>query len=148
EFESFAAALAIPSRDAGLVPFTPLYGTQRHALREISAMLEQGVHEAVMLKGGRQIGGTTLVDSGSLWWAQANAGTPGMIGSEDDENRDWRRDVLVQMLDSLPVEYRMPVRLNNRGMLAWRNGSRIGFAAAGLRSGSNLGRSRGLNFLH
>lgn len=147
-FEAFCSSLTIPSRDSGLVPLSPLFGTQRHLLSEIASGLERGVHEFVILKGGRQIGGTTFMDALSLYLCQAHDGTQGMVVADDDGNRVWRRDVMVGMLDSLPPEWRMPVRLNNQAILAWQNGSRLGFEAAGVRSGSNLGRSRGLNFLH
>jgi hypothetical protein len=145
-FEEFGRQLTIPSKDSGLVRLEP-WGTQRHLIREIDAGLEQDVHDFVVLKGGRQIGGTTTCDALSLWWCQANPGIQGMLVSDDDPNRDYRRDVILEMLESLPRDYRQEVRLNNLGQLAWRNRSRLMFAAAGRRSGGNLGRSRGVNYL-
>ena len=148
-FPAFCARLQIPSRDRGLVPFAPMWGSQRYLLGEIEAGLRAGIHEFVIVKG-RQLGVTTLCDALDLWYLQSYSGLTGMLVSDDDDNRDYRRDVLLQMLASLPRSHRWPVRLNNRGQLAWAapNRSRLLFAAAGTRLGSNLGRSRGLNFLH
>jgi len=146
-FEEFCGRLLIPSRDAGLIPLT-LWGTQRYWLQEVAAGLEAGVHDFVTLKGGRQIGGSTVADAMALWWPQANDGTQGMLVSDEDDNRDYRRDLLLEMNQSLPMSHRLPMRLNNRTLAAWPNGSRLAFRAAGKRLGSNLGRSRGINFLH
>jgi len=150
DFRRFCARLSIPSRDEGVIPFTRMYGTQDYLLQELAAGLEAGVHEYVVLKGGRQIGGTTIGESLSIYWLQTYPGMVGCYTFDDDENRDFHRDVLLQMLDSLPRAYRWPTRVNNQGHLAWSapNRSRLIFAAAGKRFNlkSNLGRSRGLNF--
>lgn len=137
----------IPSRDEGLIPFE-LWPIQRRWLDEVNRGLEDGCHEFLDLKG-RQIGDTTKNDAFRLYWPQVMAGTQGMFVSNSDENRDYRRDVCLEMYHTLPVEYRLPVRVNNRNLLAWPhpNGSRLMFEAAGARDTSDLGRSRGLNFL-
>jgi hypothetical protein len=146
-FENFCSHLSIPSRDAGLVPFT-LWEPQRIWTRAVAAGLERDVHDFVTLKGGRQIGGTTVADAMALWWLQANEGTQGIMVSDDEDNRDYRRDVLLEMNASLPKEYRLPMRLNNKALAAWPNGSRLSFRYAGKRTGSSLGRSRGMSFAH
>lgn len=146
-FTEFCEQLQIPSRDLGMVPFR-FFGTQRHWLAEVARGLEAGVHDFVTLKGGRQIGGSTIADAMAIWWPQANPGTQGMLVSDDDDNRDYRRDLMLGMNESLPRAYRLPMRLNNRILAAWPNGSRLSFRAAGKRTGSNLGRSRGVSFLH
>ena len=146
----FCAHVIIPSRDHGLIPMTPLFTTQEYILQEINAGLEADVHDFVVLKGGRQIGGSTIFDALTLFYLQEHAGLNGMLVSDDDSNRDYRRDVLLQMHASLPKAWRWPIRMSNRGALAWAppNGSRLLFDAAGLRPGSNLGRSKGLNVLY
>jgi len=125
-----------------------LWPIQRRGLDEVSRGLEEDIHEFLFLKG-RQIGETTKNDAFRIYWPQVNAGTQGMFVSNSDENRDYRRDVCLEMLNTLPPEYRLPVRVNNRNLLAWPhpNGSRLMFEAAGARDTSDLGRSRGLNFL-
>ncbi len=146
-FADFCGRLTLPSKDEGVVPLT-LLGTQQYFLREVAAGLERGVHEFVCCKG-RQLGISTIHDALDLWWPQANPGTQGMLVSDDDGNMQYRRDVILQMHAGLPKAYRYPVRVNNKGQLAWDiNGSRLMFAAAGKRTGSNLGRSRGINYLH
>lgn len=149
DFPAFCARLQIPSKDLGFVPFAPLWGTQTYLLQQIEMALAEGIHELVVCKG-RQEGITTLLDALDLYYLQTHPGLTGMLVSDDDDNRDYRRDVLLQMLGTLPKGFRWPVRLNNRGQLAWAapNNSRLLFAAAGSRMGSNLGRSRGLNYLH
>lgn len=143
------AQMTIPSRERGRIKMETLYGTAEYLLAEMAAGLEQGVHDFVVLKGGRQIAGSTTADGLALFWPQTFPGMTGMYVSDDDDNRDYRRDVVVQMLDDLPRAYRWPTRLNNRLMLAWDapNNSRLLFASAGRREGKNLGRSRGINFL-
>jgi len=121
---------------------------QRIWAQQVEAALERDVHDIVTLKGSRQIGGTTIADALTLWWEQANAGTQGMMVSDDEDNRDYRRDVILEMNASLPREYRRQIQVNNRGIARWTNGSRLSFKHAGKRQGSSLGRSRGINFLH
>src|SRR3990167_758573 len=147
-FRAFCAQLQIPSKDQGLVPFAPWWGTQEYLHRELQRAREDGIHEVIICKG-RQEGVTTYFDAHALFYLQTHPGLTGILVSDDDDNRDYRRDVLLQMLGTLPKSYRWPVRLSNRGALAWTppNGSRLLFAAAGSRMGSNLGRSRGLNYL-
>ena len=141
--------LTIPSRDQGRIRLEKLYGTATYLLHEIAKGITEGIHDFVVLKGGRQIAGTTTADGLAIVWPQMFPGTVGMYVSDDDENRDFRRDVVTQMLEELDVGYKWKVRLNNRNMLAWAapNNSRLIFASAGKREGGNLGRSRGLNFL-
>lgn len=146
-FEDFCGRVSIPSRDAGLVPLV-LNGPQRLWAREVAAGLERGVHNFVTLKGARQIGGTTIADAMALWWLQSNAGTQGIMVSDDEDNRDYRRDVMLEMNGSLPREYRLPLAVNNKNLGRWPNGSRLSFRHAGKRTGSNLGRSRGMSFAH
>lgn len=145
--------MIIPSKELGHIPFTPMLGTQAFLHQEIEAGLAEGIHSFVVLKGGRQIGGSTYMDALSLWWLQTYSGMVGMMVSDTDDNRDYRRDVMIEMLESLPRTHRYKTRRNNPIMLAWApnkgtdyRGSRLVFAAAGKRKDSNLGRSKGLNF--
>jgi hypothetical protein len=143
--EDFCAHITIPSKDIGLVKFDHLYGTQRFLLEEYARGLEDGIHDFTVEKG-RQEGITTIMDAVRIWWPQYYEGTQGLFVSNSDENRDHRRDVCLEMLMSLPRDYRLRVRVNNKNLLAWPN-ARLMFDAAGSRSESDLGRSRGVNFL-
>ena len=153
-FADFCAHITIPSKDEGLVPLT-LWGPQRYWLAQVNAGLEQGIREFVTLKG-RQLGMTTIMDAFRLYWPQINSGTQGMFVSDNEPNRDYRRDLTLEMYASLPREYQRPVRVNNQNLLAWDKGdefggSRLMFDHSGLPRGggqrrNRLGRSRGLNF--
>lgn len=147
-YEDFASRAIIPTRDFGLRPMTPLGGTQIVMLRELRTGLEADVHDFVILKGARQIYGSTTCDGIALFLPQTYPGTVGQIVSDTDENRDYRRDIVLGMYASLPKDYKRMARLNNRFSLAWSppNDSRLLFSAAGKREGGNLGRSRGLSF--
>lgn len=146
-FVEFCEQLTLPSRDAGLVPMR-FFGTQRYWIEQIAEGLREGVHDFVTLKGGRQIGGSTIADAMALYWPQSNPGTQGMVVSDDDDNRNYRRDILLSMNQSLPRAYRRPLARDNATLARWDNGSRMSFRAAGKRQNSNLGRSRGVSFLH
>lgn len=152
-FLDFCPYVQIPSRDAGMVPLWPLFGTQAYLHQEIERGLREGVHEFVILKGGRQIGGSTYLDALTLYYLQAHHGMVGTMVSNEDENRDYRRDLMLGMIEALPRSHKQPTRLNNRFQLAWLDnpvtgyrGSRLLFGAAGKRSGSDVGRSKGVNF--
>jgi hypothetical protein len=148
-YRKFASVVKYPTRDLGLVAITRLYGTQEHMLRETAAGWERGIHTFVYLKGGRQIGGTTALDILSLYWLQKHGGMIGGLVADEDENRDYRRDVLTQILAELPEDWRYPTALDNQKHLRWAapNSSRLLFMAAGKRSGKRLGQGKGLNYL-
>jgi hypothetical protein len=149
-FVRFCAQLEIPSKDEGLVRMGHLYGTQRYLLREIAAGLEDDVHDFLVLKG-RQQGITTITDALDVYWPQKYDGIQGMAVADDEPNRVIRRDIVRQMLYSLPTEYRLDVRADNGDFLAWSNGSRLMFAAAAARtqgSKTKLGRGRGVSYVH
>lgn len=149
-FHRFLQHITVPTRDYGLISPWPLFGTQEWMEREILRGLEDDIHEFVILKGGRQIGGSTYWDALTLWYLQSHTGLVGSMVSDDESNRDYRRLIMLDMLASLPVEYRWRVDVNNQGHLKWSkpNNSRLIFAAAGKRKDSNLGRSKGINFAY
>jgi hypothetical protein len=149
-FEEFCGKIQIPSKEEGLIPFGKMWGTQKYFLDRIEYGLERGIHEFVGLKG-RQQGITTLCDALDLWWPQKYDGIQGMLVADEDENKNFRRDVLRQMLESLPKSYRLQAGLDNQGIMRWSNGSRLLFSHAAQRTKkgkTKLGRGRGLNYLH
>lgn len=156
-FTQFATALRIPSKEAGPIPLTFL-GTQRYLLRQIARGLAEGVHDFVILKG-RQLGYSTVTLALILWWHLHYKVMQGMVVNDSDDNHDYFRDVLREMLASLPDDYRVPVLIDNDTILRWQiienargrhvGGSRIGYAVAGAtkRKQGKLARGRGLNVL-
>ncbi len=52
------------------------------------------------------------------------------------------------MLDSLPAGFRIKIKKHNRGSLVLVNNSRLQYLSAGKGKNPDLGRSRGLNFVH
>ena len=160
-FERFASKLKIPSKEQGHIPFASPYGTQTYMRDRIEAGLERGIHDFVILKG-RQQGITTDLDTLDLFWTLSYGGTIGMLVADDDDNQKVRRAVILQMMSTLPKEFRRRVGLNNGTVLEFLaskqreyTGAWLMFDHAGKREnlqdsgkGDNLGRSRGLNYLH
>src|SRR3990167_7281459 len=118
-FLDFCAQATIPSRDGGMMRFGGWFGTQRHIHFEIQAGLACGIHDFVILKGGRQIGGSTYLDVRTAFHLMRHPGMVGLMVSDDEANRDYRRDVILEMLEALPPEWKHPIRMSNKNMLAW-----------------------------
>jgi hypothetical protein len=149
-YQSFASRLTIPSRDQGLILFDRPFGTQLALRKAIAAGWERDIHDFVILKGGRQIGGSTEADALSLYWLQHHHGMVGQMVSDDLPNLKYRRKVMRAMLTSLPRAWRFPINQDNLDFLEWAAPCRstLVFDYAGLRTESNLGRSKGLNYLY
>ena len=65
---ALSSHLTIPSRELGRIKLTKLYGTAEYVLQEVTRGFEDGIHDFTILKGGRQIAGTTTADVISLFW--------------------------------------------------------------------------------
>jgi hypothetical protein len=147
-FLKFAATMAIPSKDEGLVPFR-LWSVQRYFIRELCAAIAQDQREIVVLKA-RQLGATTVAMAWDAYWCLRHPGMQGQFNSNADDNRDYFRDVLAELYRTLPAKFSYPLRLDNKHGMAWTNGSRLMFqvmARQGVKAGK-MGRGRGLNYLH
>src|SRR2546422_10777286 len=107
----------IPAKNFGWRPCWPLLGGQQIMLDNIEAGLEEGIHEFVCL-ACRQIGKTTLGDLLDLFWLQNYPGMTGTLVSDDPKNMAYRRDVILQMHEKLPREWKYPLRMNNINELA------------------------------
>ena len=153
-FWAFAQKLKIPSKERGSVPLTPL-GTQIYRTHEIARGLERGVHYFIEVKG-RQQGISTVGCAQDLFWMLDYADMQGLMINDSDENHVYFRDIVAEMLGTLPPDYRLPVIVDNDDMLRFgRNdkghgGSRLMYQIAGKskRKRAQLGRGRGINFLH
>jgi hypothetical protein len=153
EFQGFCANLSIPSKESGSVKFGQMLGTQRYALREIARGLEDDIRDYVVLKG-RQQGWSTFSCALGLYWHLDNAGIQGLLVNDSDENHAYFRDILREMIATLPVAYRLPVVVDNAEMLRFgfnqrgHGGSRLMYQVAGStkKRRGKIGRGRGINF--
>lgn len=157
-FWAFAAHVTVPTKEQGLIRITQPFGTQLRLGEEIARGLDEDIHDFVVLKGGRQIGGSTFADLLDIYWPPRNPGTAGQVVLDDDQNLNYRRFLIRQMWRSLPKRYRVPLGTDNAEIMEFKrvempNGRHVGgsqliFGAAGMKSGEKLGRSKGLNYLH
>lgn len=154
ELRHYAAQVTTATREEGVIKIQRLLGTQEILYREIAQGLEEGIHSYYILKGGRQVGGSTACDILSTYWLQKHLGMVGEMVSDDDGNMKYRRKVIRQILRSLPPPYRYPTNADNMGFLELYDPhdetqmSTLLFDYAGVRENSNLGRSKGLNLLY
>jgi hypothetical protein len=148
QFRAFSSHVVIPSKDAGLIPYRP-WGTQRYLIEQIFRGLEDDIHDFVVLKP-RQVGASTAMWVFDPFWCLRNKGIQGELIADADDNKEFARDVLSEVVKTIPVKYSYPIRINNRTQIAWSNGSRLLYQVAGTKEsgGKRLGRSRGLNFVH
>lgn len=142
-FWKYANNVWIPSKDAGLVRFKP-YQTQVYLINELLSGITEGIHEFVVLKP-RQIGATTSLAIWDSFWLQAHKGLQGQLVADTDGNREFFRSVITELQKTAPVQFRRKVLQANRNQILWGNQSRLLFQTA---SANNLGRGRGLAFLH
>lgn len=148
KFYEFCNSLRVDSKEYGIVPLgSRLYGAQREVVSRIEKGLAKGIHSFVVLKG-RQMGISTLSLAFDLFWAFKYPGTQGSLVTNDDGNRDMFRNTLNMYIDNLPMQWKVPVKINNRFELGFRNRSRFLYQVAGERKNSSLGKGKALNFLH
>lgn len=148
QFRAFSANLTIYSKDDGPTRFTP-FGTQRYLIDQILQGIADDIHDFVILKP-RQVGATTAMMVFDAFWCLRHKGIQGELIADADDNKEFARDVLAELIKTVPAKYSYPVRLQNRTQIAWMHGSRLLYQVAGtkLSGGSRVGRSRGLNFIH
>ena len=144
--------LPVPSKEHGRTRLI-LWATQRYAMEAIFAGLTDGIHDFVLVKG-RQLGLSTLLWALDLYWLMTFSGIQGMYIADDESNKELHRDLMSQMYLGLPPRWsRGPWRVNNRLELAWHDqekwhGSRLMWAFANKQNEGQLGRSRGVNYIH
>jgi len=152
QFQRFADHVSIPSKDEGIVRMRA-WSSQLYLDDEIFAGLEAGYHDFIVLKA-RQLGISSRMWALDLFWLVTFSGVQGMYIADDENNKDLHRDIVSQMYLSLPRGLsRGPWRTNNRLELTWADqanwrASRLVWAFANRRNEGQLGRSRGINFLH
>lgn len=151
QFVRFCGALTIPSKELGTTRLR-LLSSQVYLIDEVFSGLAAGYHDFVIVKA-RQLGCSVLLWALDLFWLMKFPGMQGFYIADSDPNKEIHRDLIVQMLDSVPAGLRRKTRVSNRLQIAWADapgyrGSRLMFSAANLRAEGQLGRSRGVNYLH
>ena len=106
-----------------------------------------------MVVKARQLGASVLLWALDLFWLMKFPGLQGLYVADSDPNKEIHRDMIAQMYESLAPGLRRKTRISNRLQLAWADvpgyrGSRLMFSAANLRNEGQLGRSRGVNYIH
>lgn len=144
-FWQFANTVLVPSKDHGLTPFKP-YGTQRYLIHELFQAIEEDKREVFVLKS-RQIGATTVLAIFDAFWMQVHKGLQGHFIADSEANLQFFRSVLTETIKSAPRKFRHPIISNNKTQLLWGGNcqSRLLFQTA---SAKNLGRGRGIAYLH
>lgn len=146
-FLHFLSVLKVTSKEmAEPGPITP-YESQLRFLRELDTGLSEGQHYFVCLKS-RQLGISTFLLALDIFWLFMFPGLRGALIADNDENRDAFRDTITEMLDSLPFGFKIGYKRNNRKALTLDNGSTLYYLAAGKGKNPDLGRSKGLSFVH
>lgn len=146
-FLEFLKRVSIPSKELKAPgPITP-YEAQYRFLRELDAGLTEGQHLYVILKA-RQLGMSTIMLILDIFWLYMHPGLQGALVADTDENRIQFRETITQVLENLPKGFRIKVKRHNRAGLVLANGSRLQYLCAGKGKNPDLGRSRGLNFVH
>lgn len=146
KFTEFCLNLKIDSKEQGVIALK-LNGCQRHFVKEISEGLDRGIRHFVILKG-RQEGISTICLALDLFWSFLYPGTQAGVITDTDSNKEFFRETLSRYWDSLPKNMKVPIKLHNRNMLAYKNRSVLQYMVAGTRQSGNLGRAKALNYLH
>lgn len=142
-FWDYASTVSIPSKDMGLTKFKP-FATQRYLIDEVLSGIDEGIHEFIVLKP-RQVGCTSVMALFDNFWLQAHQGLQGQLVADTDGNREFFRSVIAEAQKSAAARFRRRILQANRNQILFSNQSRLLFQTA---SAKNLGRGRGLAFLH
>jgi hypothetical protein len=146
-FLEFVKRCKIPSKDLPEPGPISLYEAQFRFLRELDAGITAGEFLYVVLKA-RQLGMSTVMLILDIFWLYTHPGLQGALVADTDENRVQFRETITQVLESLPRGFRIKVKRHHRSGLILENGSRLQYMVAGKGKNPNLGRGKGLNFLH
>lgn len=146
-FLFFLSQVKIPSKEMlEPGPIDP-YDAQLRFLYELDDGLAAGQHAFVCLKA-RQLGISTILLALDVFWLYMHKGLQGGVVADNGKNLETFRETITQLLDNMPKGFRIPVKRHNSAGLVLQNDSRLQYMAAGAGKNSNLGRSRGLAFLH
>ena len=150
KFWEFCACLRVDTKERGEILLTQnnISGTQRYFIEEIAKGINSGIHTFVALKG-RQVHITTICLALDLYWLGKYPGVHGSLVTNTEEVRDGMRNTLTTYIEGLPSKYKHTIKANNRYQLIYKeNRSQFSYQVAGTRKNPNLGRSKGISFLH
>lgn len=145
-FIKFCESMTIDSKELGLVPLR-LNGAQRYFVEQMIEGLNQGIRRFTILKG-RQLGISTISLALDLYWNFKHPGLQGTLVTDTETNRENFRSILTGYMNSLPKEWRIPVKSHNRTLLMLANRSRFIYQVAGTRQKGSLGRGTAVSFMH
>lgn len=149
-FVKFCQHLRIPSKSKGVVRLN-LNKPQLYLLSQIEEGLSQGIRSFVVLKA-RQMGITTFSIAWNLFWAFRNAGINGVIISHQEEQKEYIRYLIDFQYQSLPKQFKLPVKASNPTSIRFANGSILYHLINSTRKridrSGNLGRGMGINYIH
>ena len=146
-FWRFCDQLRIDTKEQGLRRLDKRLGSQAWVMQRVSAGLDEGVHNFVILKC-RQAGITTISLALDLYWVFKHGGMNGTLVTHDEPSRDLFRSTLQMYYDGLPREYKRPMVQHNRNQMVFKHGSRLQYQVAGTRAKGTLGRGKAVAFAH
>jgi len=152
EFYGFLGDVRINSKELGqIILGEHLYRAQHRFFDSVFEGLTEDVHDFKHAKS-RQLGISTGSRMLTLFWAGVHDGLRGYMVFDTGAHAEEARLELLDALKSLPRHRKFPgVERENRNLVELSNGTRINFAAAGVKeskSSGTLGRSSGINFVH
>lgn len=145
-FEKFCENMVIDSKEKGLTPLR-LNGAQKYFITEMIDGLNNGIRRFTVLKG-RQLGISTVSLALDLYWNFKFPGLQGTLVTDTETNRDNFRSILTGYMNSLPKQWKMPVKQHNRTLMQLANRSRFIYQVAGTRAKGGLGRGTAVSFMH
>ena len=148
-FFNLCSKLWIPSKRLGNCRLIPL-ATQVYLIEEIVNGLNEGIHRFVVLKC-RQAMITTITLAFLIYWMMRHPGMSGGFAIDDNDKRMAMNYLFRQMIHSLDPndpQFYVPLELERREMVAFKNGSKLHFENANKREKGTLFRSIGLNLFH
>lgn len=165
KFLRFCAHVRVATKELGVVRLDQLLSSQLWFINEIFRGLDEGLHDFLCLKG-RQLGISTILWALDLWWWQRFEAMQAMYITDDGENTQVHRAIIMEMYGSIPARFtRGKIDIGNRALLEWQDQparavkgrvrppwhtTRVMWAhghAQGEGEGQ-LGRSRGINYIH
>ena len=138
------------------MPLWPLWGTQQYFLNCLAAGVERGIHSHAFVKG-RQDGITTVGVTLDVHWMNHVPGLQAEMVFDSDENKAYFRDIISQIVSSIPRNLRRRVHSDNRTGLILDGPTSQPYAVSrllyqvcgkGRSAASSLGTGRGLNYFH
>ena len=152
-FQSFIDELRIQSKEVASDDERgskmKLWGSQRIYLENIAQGMDEGIRSFTCLKS-RQLGVTTVSLAIDLFWLATHPNLMGVIVADNDGNRNFFRQTIVNYHKSLPHEFirgSFEIVKNNEGYVLFSNGARLDFLVAGTRK-KTWGEGRGYTLAH